>query len=175
VTPLRWNTNFSRVLAALAFALLAGFAHADTLAGRVVAISDGDTLTVLDDSKKQHKIRLAGIDSPEKGQPFGDYCKKSLSDLAYDRMVVVESNKLDRYGRVIGKVLVGGQDVNLEQVRRGCGWHYKKYQNEQPLEDRLSYNAAEESARAGRAGLLADKEPVPPWDWRKAGKAMKKN
>lgn len=93
-------------------------------------------------------------------------CKKSLSDLAYDRVAAVESSKLDRYGRVIGKVLVGGQDVNLEQVRRGCGWHYKKYQNEQSLEDRLSYNRAEEEARNNRVGLWADSAPVAPWDWR---------
>jgi len=90
-----------------------------------------------------------------------------VSDLAYGRVVAVESNKLDRYGRVIGKVLVNSQDVNLEQVRRGCGWHYKKYQNEQILDDRLSYNAAEESARASRVGLWADNEPMPPWEWRK--------
>ncbi len=69
---------------------------------------------------------------------------------------------------MIGKVLLNGQDVNLEQVRRGCGWHYKKYQNEQSLDDRLSYNAAEESARAGRVGLWTDSEPMPPWEWRKA-------
>lgn len=69
---------------------------------------------------------------------------------------------------MIGKVQVNGQDVNLEQVRRGCGWHYKKYQHEQTLDDRLSYNAAEGSARASRVGLWADSEPMPPWDWRKA-------
>jgi len=164
------KNDFIRVLAAFTFALLGATAHAETLTGRVVGISDGDTLTLLDESRKQHKIRLAGIDSPEKGQPFGDYCKKSLSDLAYDRTVTIESNKRDHYGRVIGKVLVDGQDVNLEQVRRGCGWHYKKYQNEQPLEDRLSYNAAQDSARAAKVGLWADKDPVPPWDWRKAAR-----
>ena len=162
------RNDFSRVLAAIALGLLALTVHADTLTGRVVGISDGDTLTLLDESRKQHKIRLAGIDTPEKGQPFGEYCKKSLSDLAYDRIATIESNKLDHYGRVIGKVLVDGQDVNLEQVRRGCGWHYKKYENEQPLEDRLSYNAAEERARASKMGLWADRDPVPPWEWRKA-------
>lgn len=104
---------------------------ADTLSGRVVAVSDGDTLTVLDEDHTQHRIRLSGIDSPEKKQPFGQHCKKSLSDLAYGLNVSVESTKLDRYGRLIGKVRVEGRDVNLEQVRRGCGWHYKKYQNEQ--------------------------------------------
>ncbi|MEW5965850.1 MAG: thermonuclease family protein [Pseudomonadota bacterium] len=91
-----------------------------------------------------------------------------MPDLAYGRVVAVELNKLDRYGRVIGKVLVNVQDVKLEQVRRGCGWHYKKYQNEQILDDRLSYNAAEESARARRVGLWTDLGPTPPWEWRKA-------
>jgi len=161
------TNNFTRVLLS-AFILLATGAHADTLTGRVVGVADGDTLTVLDATNTQHKIRLSGIDSPEKKQPFGQVCKQSLSDLAYGRTVAVEANKLDRYGRMIGKVLVDGEDVNLEQVRRGCGWHYKQYQNEQVLDDRLAYNAAEESARASRVGLWADRDPVAPWEWRKA-------
>lgn len=135
-----------------------------------MAVSDGDTLALLDDKKTQHKIRLSGIDSPEKRQPFGQACKRSLSDLSYGRTVVIEANKVDRYGRLIGKVLVDGHDANLEQVRRGCGWHYKKYQNEQSLDDRLKYNAAEELARANRVGLWGDRAPVPPWDWRKIGR-----
>jgi endonuclease YncB( thermonuclease family) len=162
------TNDFNRVLVFIALAVLTTTSNADTLTGRVVGIADGDTLTLLDATNIQHKIRLSGIDSPEKGQPFGEHCKKSLSDLAYDRQAGVESSKLDRYGRVIGKVLVNGQDVNLEQVRHGCGWHYKKYQNEQILDDRLSYNAAEESARGSRVGLWADNEPMPPWEWRKA-------
>ena len=166
------KSNFNLALALglvpIVMALLAVTASADTLTGRVVGIADGDTLTLLDATNTQYKIRLSGIDSPEKGQPFGQVCKNSLSDLAYERVAVVESTKLDRYGRVIGKVLVNGQDVNLEQVRRGCGWHYKKYQNEQILDDRLSYNAAEGSARFSRVGLWTDHEPMPPWEWRKA-------
>ncbi len=162
------NFNLAPSLLAIVLSLLAVTASADTLTGRVVGIADGDTLTLLDATNTQHKIRLAGIDSPEKGQPFGQVCKQNLSDLAYDRVAAVESSKLDRYGRVIGKVLVNGKDVNLGQVRRGCGWHYKKYQNEQILDDRLSYNAAEESARAGKVGLWTDHEPMPPWAWRKA-------
>lgn len=130
-------------------------------------IADGDTLTLLDANNTQHKIRLSGIDIPKKRQPFGEHCKKSLSDLAYDRQAGVESSKLDRYGRVIGKALVNGQDVNLEQVRRGCGWHYKKYQNEQILDDQLSYDRAEVSARASKVGLWIDREPMPPWEWRR--------
>lgn len=159
--------DFTQALAAIALTVLASAAGAETLSGRVVGVADGDTLTLLDATNTQHKIRLAGIDSPEKSQPFGQACKKSLSDLAYNRAVAVESKKLDKYGRAIGKVLVDGQDANLEQVRRGCGWHYKQYQNEQSLDDRLSYNAAEESARTGKVGLWADPSPMPPWEWRK--------
>ena len=160
------NFNLAGVFAVIALSILTTAIHAETLTGRVVGIADGDTLTLLDATKTQHKIRLAGIDSPEKIQPFGQHCKKSLSDLAYDRVATVETSKLDRYGRAIGKVWVDSQDVNLEQIRRGCGWHYKKYQNEQSPEDRLSYNSAEELDRANRIGLWADQDPVPPWDWR---------
>lgn len=164
------KTNFNRasLLIAIGLAVLTAAAQAETLSGRVVAIADGDTLTLLDATKTQHKVRLAGIDSPEKAQPFGQVCKKSLSDLSYDRAATVEASKRDRYGRLIGKVFVDGRDVNLEQLRRGCGWHYKKYQDEQSLDDRLAYNSAEESARANKVGLWADNAPVPPWDFRKA-------
>lgn len=162
------NFNRAGALVVVAFATLTTATHAENLTGRVVGIADGDTLTLLDATKTQHKIRLAGIDSPEKSQPFGQVCKKSLSDLAYDRVATIESSKLDRYSRVIGKVLIDDRDVNLEQIRRGCGWHYKKYQNEQSLDDRLSYNSAEEAARASKVGLWTDKDPVPPWDWRRA-------
>jgi endonuclease YncB( thermonuclease family) len=162
------SSNFTRLLLPAALALLVTVAHADTLTGRVVGVADGDTITVLDATNTQHKIRLSGIDSPEKKQAFGQHCKQSLSDLAYGRTVAVEAGKRDRYGRLIGKVLVNGEDANLEQLRRGCGWHYKQYQNEQVLDDRLAYNAAEESARAGGVGLWADADPVPPWDWRRA-------
>ena len=139
---------------------------ADTLAGRVVGISDGDTLTLVDATEVQFKIRLSGIDSPEKGQAFGQFCKNSLSDLAYGRAAQIDWKKLDRYGRIIGTVLVDERDMSLEQIRRGCGWHYKKYQNEQSTNDRLSYSAAEESARKDKVGLWADSDPVPPWIWR---------
>ncbi len=98
---------------------LACTAHAETVTGRVVGVADGDTITVLDADKVPHKIRLAGIDAPEKKQPFGNHSKESLSDLAFDKTVNVETSKRDRYGRKIGKVLVNGQDVNLVQVERG--------------------------------------------------------
>jgi len=155
-----------RILAIVAALLASPAAYADTLTGKVVGITDGDTLALLDATNTQHKIRLAGIDSPEKNQPFGQVCKQNLSDLAYNRTVQIDWNKKDRYGRVIGKVLVDSQDVNLEQIRRGCAWHYKKYQNEQSPEDRVSYARAEDGARASRVGLWGESGAVAPWEWR---------
>lgn len=145
-------------------------ASADTLTGRVVGIADGDTLTVLDASNQQHKIRLSSIDAPEKNQPFGQVSKQSLSDQVFDRQISIETNKVDRYGREIGKVLIGGVDANLEQVKQGLAWHYKKYQDEQPLEDRLNYQQAEEAARKSRIGLWSVADPIPPWEWRHSRK-----
>lgn len=143
------------------------FAHAATISGRVVGVSDGDTITVLDDTHTQYKIRLSGIDAPEKKQAFGNISKKSLSDLVFDKQVTVDWQKLDRYGRTVGKVLVNGQDVNLVQIKKGMAWFYKKYQNELILDDRLAYLHAQESAEHNRLGLWKDQEPTAPWDYRK--------
>ncbi len=158
---------------ALFCALIVGIstvALADTLIGKVVGVADGDTITVLDDQQTQHKVRLMGIDSPEKAQPFGQNAKQSLSDLVFGRSVNVEWQKLDRYERIVGKVLVNGQDANLEQIRRGLAWHYKKYEREQEPLDRATYSQAEIEARMGNRGLWSDPEPIPPWDWRKSKK-----
>lgn len=131
------------------------FCYADTITGRVVGVTDGDTIKVLDASNTEYKIRLAGIDAPEKKQAFGQVSKKSLSDLVFDKQVTVDWNKQDRYGHTIGKVLVNGVDANLEQVKRGMAWFYKKYQNELLLQDRLDYLHAQEFAEKERIGLWA--------------------
>jgi endonuclease YncB( thermonuclease family) len=147
-------------------------AYAAEMTGKVIRIADGDTLTVLVDcAKLDVPIRLAGIDAPEKGMPFGTVSKQSLADLAFGKQVVVEWRKKDKYGRVVGKVLVDGLDVNLEQVKRGLAWHFKEYEGEQSAEDREAYAAAEATAKAAGAGLWKDKEPTPPWAWRKAKRA----
>jgi len=108
----------SHVSAVLLLALCE-FAFAGEITGLVVGIADGDTVTILDADHRQHKIRLAGIDAPEKRQDFGNRSKQSLSGMAYMQQVTVETGKTDRYGRLVGKVVVNGQDVNLEQVHRG--------------------------------------------------------
>lgn len=137
----------------------------ETINGRVVGVADGDTVTVLDVQRRQHQVRLAAIGVPEKRQDFGTRSKQSLSDLAYGRQANVESSKLDRYGRSLGKVTVDGIDANLEQVRRGMAWHYKVYERAQSPGDRLAYAAAENAARASRRGLRGMPSPVPPWNF----------
>lgn len=141
--------------------------NASTLVGQVVGVTDGDTITLLDASQTQYKIRLSGIDAPEKKQAFGGASKKSLSDLVYGKVVSVNWDKLDRYGRTVGKVLVNGTDANLAQVKNGYAWFYKKYQNEMVLQDRLDYLHAQEAAEEARVGLWSEEQPTPPWDFRK--------
>lgn len=151
---------------AAAFLLVALTCTAATIEGRVVGVADGDTITILDDTRTQHKIRLAGIDAPEKRQPFGNRSKESLSDLVFSKTVTVETDKRDKYGREVGKVLVNGKDANLEQVQRGFAWHYKAYEREQSANDRKVYADAESEAKSARLGLWSDSEPVPPWVFR---------
>ena len=131
-------------------------------------VTDGDTIVVLDASKVQHKIRLTGIDAPERSQAFGTKSKEHLSDLVAGKSVVVDYSKYDRYQRILGKVLVGGEDVNLEQVEAGLAWHYKKYQGEQTPADRVEYSDAELEARRLKIGLWHDPNPIPPWEYRQA-------
>lgn len=163
--------NSTRILLTIAALLLAWSVSAETVSGRVVGIADGDTVTVLDSTNTQWKIRLMGIDAPEKKMPFGQKSKEHLSDLVFNKQVSVEYSKRDKYGRTIGKIMLDGVDANLEQVRAGMAWHYKQYQKEQSPEERVSYSDAEEQARAGSKGLWIDTDPVPPWDWRREQKA----
>jgi endonuclease YncB( thermonuclease family) len=146
---------------------------ADLLSGKVIGVADGDTITILDSSNTQHKIRLAGIDAPEKVQPFGQVSKQNLSDMVFGKMVMVDWQKRDRYQRIVGKVLLNDRDVNLEQLRAGLAWHYKKYQHEQSVDDRVRYAGIEEEARLAKSGLWRVGTPIPPWDWRKRQRTQK--
>ncbi|PZP55300.1 MAG: hypothetical protein DI596_11640 [Azospira oryzae] len=145
---------------------LTGASFAEKIEGKVVGISDGDTLTVLA-GRRETRVRLAWIDAPETGhgrdrpgQPFGQAAKRSLSDLCFGRRASVEIVDHDRYGRVVGRVLCDGHDANLEQVRRGMAWAYVRYAP--PREIVL----AESEARASRRGLWSDGNATPPWEWR---------
>ena len=111
--------------------------------------------------------RLAGIDCPERKQPWGQRAKQALSDYVFNQQVTVDWDKLDLYKRVVGKVLDGHRDVNLALVRDGMCWWYRKYAREQSPVDQRLYEAAEAKAKEERKGLWVDPEPVPPWDWRR--------
>lgn len=134
--------------------------------GKVIRVSDGDTIAVLDKDNKQHKIRFQGIDAPESKQAFGQASKENLSKMVFGKQVTVIWDKVDKYGRTVGKVLLDGKDINIEQVKAGLAWHYKKYSDEQPPEDRITYAKAEEDARGAKLGLWQDPNPTPPGDWR---------
>lgn len=135
-------------------------AEPQTLTGRVVSIADGDSITVLSDGV-QVKIRLVGIDAPERKQPFGTRAKEHLASLVHEKEVTIETAGQDRYGRTLGTVFVGGRNINHAMVESGFAWQYVQYS----LDKRLMI--LEHDAREFRRGLWADPEPVPPWLWRK--------
>ena len=141
--------------------------QAETLVGKVVGITDGDTITVLDHQKNTYKIRLQGIDAPEKKQAFVEKSKQSLHDLVHGKQVRIEYDKEDKYGRIVGKITLDDLDICLQQLVLGMGWHYKKYQNEQSVADRVVYNDAELKSKSLKLGLWADETPMPPWEFRK--------
>jgi micrococcal nuclease len=129
--------------------------------GLVVAIADGDTLTVLNEDFQQVKVRLAEIDAPEKRQPFGTRARQSLGDLCHEKRAEVRVVDVDRYKRIVGRVTCAGVDANAAQVRRGLAWVYDRY-----AKDKTLYRLQDE-ARSARRGLWADRNPMAPWDWRK--------
>ncbi|MEY3886152.1 MAG: Thermonuclease precursor [Pseudomonadota bacterium] len=157
-------------LIALIWLCMAMSLNAATLQGKVVSVADGDTVTVLDSQKTQYKIRLQGIDAPERAQAFGNKSKQSLHEIVHGKQVTVDYQKKDKYGRVVGKILLNNTDVCLEQLKRGMAWHYKQYANEQPKEDQETYSLAEQQAKTELKGLWKDKQPVPPWEFRKQNK-----
>lgn len=152
--------------------------------GKVVAVTDGDTIKVLDQNLQQHKIRLSGIDAPERAQPFGNASRKQLAKLVAGKQVRVESVKNDRYGRVLGKVWVQPSDcpdcgktlnVNHAQILYGMAWWYKDYARDQSPEDRGRYQSAAQEARKRKRGLWSEPDPIPPWAWRRGQRAPVSN
>ena len=141
---------------------IAWSAPAFGLSGRVVKVTDGDTITLLDVSQKQHEVRLYGIDTPEHGQPYGRAAMQALGNLVAGEGVGVDVKGTDSFGRTVGVVYKGNLDVNLKMVRSGYAWWDKKYV---PLADDL--RVAELHARADGLGLWAEPNPIPPWEWRK--------
>ncbi len=171
--PGPWTTvhhNLGFVVLALVCLAMGESAHAEILEGRVVSVHDGDTVTVLDRHKTQFHVRLAGIDAPELGQPFGRRSKEALAQRVFQQEVTVDWDKRDRYQRLVGKVWIHQADANLAQVQDGLAWHYKDYAKEQSAADRVEYAAAETQARQAGRGLWQQPDPVAPWVYRKQRK-----
>jgi len=156
------------LLLALPMPAMAAKPHYE-ITGKVVKIADGDTLTILDGANTQHRIRLAGIDAPEKGQPFGTKSREALAGKVFSETVRVEVIDVDRYHREVGRIYLGERFINMEMVRDGFAWSYPQYNK--PGE----FMAAEADAREHRRGLWADPNPVPPWEWRKAKRQASKS
>lgn len=150
-----------RVILAL-FALIPLVLSAQILRGNVVKISDGDTFTLLVNGNEQVRVRIDGIDAPEKGQAFGNRAKEYLSGLIWGESITVRVSKTDRYGRSIGKVSTPTiDDVGLEMIKAGYAWQYRDYNDDK------SYTTAENNARKLLKGLWQDRNPIRPQDFRK--------
>ena len=145
----------------LALIILSSYLFSLELIGKVVKVSDGDTITILTSDKTQHKIRLNDIDAPEKKQAFGNKSKDNLAKYIAGKTVTVQYQKKDKYKRVLGTIYYNNTDINLQQVKDGYAWVYKKYSNNK------NYYKAEKLARDKRIGLWIDKNPLEPWELRK--------
>ena len=166
---------------ALSLLLLAEPILADTIAGRVSDVSDGATVTVVDSAMIRHVIRLATIDAPDFRQPYGKESKQHLSDLVLDKEVKVEWTRQDRYGRLVGKLILQTppcatcpktRDAGLAQLEAGLAWWDRETRKEQTLSDQGYYEYAEFDARNKRIGLWQDPAPMPPWEWRKKNRVV---
>lgn len=136
----------------------------DTITGKVVSISDGDTITVLDSSKTQHKIRLYGVDCPESHQDFGQKAKQFTSNMVFGQTVSVKSMDTDRYGRTVGLVDIGSKSLNEELVKNGMAWIYDQYCK---VSFCSQWNQYQEDARSRNIGIWSMPNPIPPWEFRR--------
>lgn len=132
-----------------------------TLKGKVIRASDGDTIVVLDSTNTQHRIRLDGIDCPEKGQPFGNKATLFVKNLVAGKEVVVEWKKKDRYGRILGYVFIDSTNINKELLRNGLAWHYRFFNKDEELAE------LEEHAKSKKINIWSEKNPIVPYMWRK--------
>ena len=166
--------NHHRVLLRIIFFILffsnLSFAQS-TIQGVVVSIADGDTITVLQDSE-QYKIRLYGVDTPEKKQDFGQKAKQFTSGMVFKQHVKVVAYDIDRYGRTVGMVYIGQKCLNEELIKNGLAWIYKRYCSESFCN---SWMQLEQEARVNKLGLWIYDNPIPPWDFRRGKSSNNKD
>ena len=167
---------FFKYALAILFALNITIVRADFTA-KVQRVVDGDTVHVEDEAGKKFKVRLSGIDAPEQNQPYGLASTYHLRGLLLNKIVLLKSKpkkgkpySVDRYKRVLAKIILDRRDINLSQVLNGYAWHFKRYQKQQSRQDRELYNQAELHAKKNNLGLWGEKNPIAPWKWRKIKK-----
>lgn len=136
----------------------------DIITGKIVGVSDGDTVILLTEGKTQIKVRLDGIDCPESHQAFGQRAKQYTSDFCFGKQAILISHSKDRYGRTLGLIVIGQDTLNYELLKAGYAWHYKQYNKEQRLSE------MELQARDNKLGLWVDPEPIAPWEFRRIKK-----
>lgn len=149
----------------LLFLLLSSCLNALELKGKVIAVSDGDTIKLLTQDKVTHKIRLLDIDAPEKKQAFGNKSKDNLAKYIAGENVTVKYKEMDRYSRILGTIYLNNMDVNLQQIKDGYAWVYKQYSSNQ------IYYKEEDEARRLKKGLWIENNPLAPWEYRKKRKS----
>jgi len=129
--------------------------------GKVIKVKDGDTIVVLDENNKQHTIRIADVDCPEKGQPFGTKAKEFTSKEVFGKHVEIDKKNIDKYGRVVGYVIYDEKNLSFELLKEGYAWHYKYYSKD------IEMAKLEEFAKENKKGLWVGKKPINPYKWRK--------
>lgn len=144
-------------------------AKGDTLRGRAVKVQDGDTFDFLYGDNRKQRIRVAQMDAPEKNMPFGQKSKERFTELVMGKEIALVVNTVDRYGRIVGSVVIDGEDQSARMISEGMAWYYRQY----GWTDSLA--RLEEEARNAKRGLWADPNPQPPWEWRKENRGKKKN
>ena len=150
-----------KLFSTLIICLLSLGLSAQTLRGKVISIKDGDTIEMLVNNKPV-RIRLRGIDCPEKKQPFGNNAKQFTSDLCFGKIVKAEQLSKDRYKRIVAKIILpSGNLLNLQLLKAGLAWHYTKYDRS------TDFASAEKEAKSQRRGIWSMKDPIAPWSWRK--------
>ncbi len=140
---------------------------AEPFDARLVSVTDGDTLVARDASGRRHRIRIAGIDAPERQQAFANAARRRLEQLVTGHPLQVQPIKTDPFGRLVARILVDEADVGLAMVLAGYAWHFHRYEHEQAPDERRDYRDAQARARRERVGLWQDRAPEPPWDYRR--------
>lgn len=150
--------------------LVAFKSHGEVLTGRVIDVSDGDTVKFLDEQQRTLTLRLAGVDAPEIRQEFGQKARSVLVEVCLDKPAKAEVRTIDRYGRTVARVSCTGVDVAFKLLHEGLAWHFTRYARSQPSDEATADRIAQDDAKAGGRGLWGQPDPIAPWDWRLAQK-----